>query len=281
MAEEILMLRTSSSPLAILACLAALVLFAGTGRSEEGIEVESRITSTADALLKVQATGRGGPIQAFVLSLTFDPGEVEVVDMSPTGEWLDANSPDFVRAVGTLSDPGEPGIAGLAVILDAQDDGLSKAIPPLPGGELQPIAALSVELLPRPAGGAPAPIRIDLENGAASFGSSPPMFNSLVIGGQDYYEGSAETPLVLRSGSILQLLRGDANLDGSQDITDAIFILNFLFQGGEAPSCPDLADVNNDGAAQGIDSVDISDAVFLLGFLFLGGQMPDPAEGCP
>jgi len=65
-------------------------------------------------------------------------------------------------------------------------------------------------------------------------------------------------------------IRGDANSDGKVDITDAVFILNFLFSGGEAPSCTDAADVNGD------NQVDISDGVALLNYLFGGGQAPPP-----
>lgn len=68
-------------------------------------------------------------------------------------------------------------------------------------------------------------------------------------------------------------IRGDSNNDGIVDLTDAIFILNYLFQGGDAPSCQDAADVNDDGI------LDISDAVAVLQYLFLGGN--DPAQPYP
>ncbi len=75
-----------------------------------------------------------------------------------------------------------------------------------------------------------------------------------------------------------QFQRGDANGDGSKNIGDAVFILNFLFvPGSPAPSCDDGADVNDDG------SVNIGDAVFELNFLFVPGSpgIPEPcASGC-
>ncbi len=61
---------------------------------------------------------------------------------------------------------------------------------------------------------------------------------------------------------------GDANNDDDLDVTDAVFILSFLFQRGEAPDCLALADANRDGA------VNVSDAVFLLVHLFVGGKAP-------
>jgi hypothetical protein len=66
--------------------------------------------------------------------------------------------------------------------------------------------------------------------------------------------------------------RGDSNLDGGVDLSDAVFTLTALFLGGAAPVCPDAADANDDG------SLDISDAISTLGHLFLGGEAP-PAPG--
>ncbi len=66
--------------------------------------------------------------------------------------------------------------------------------------------------------------------------------------------------------------RGDANSDGSGDISDAVFILLWRFAGGAAPSCLEAADANADGKH------DISDAVSFLLHLFQGGPAP-PAPG--
>ncbi len=60
------------------------------------------------------------------------------------------------------------------------------------------------------------------------------------------------------------------------DISDAIFILKYLFLGSKAPSCADAADANDDG------SVDISDATTILHALFLGTakvRPPYPSGG--
>jgi hypothetical protein len=65
-----------------------------------------------------------------------------------------------------------------------------------------------------------------------------------------------------------RFIRGDSNVDGVLDISDAVAILGFLFLGSASLSCDDAADVNDDGA------LDLSDAVKLLGCLFLGDQLP-------
>jgi hypothetical protein len=71
-------------------------------------------------------------------------------------------------------------------------------------------------------------------------------------------------------------VRGDANEDGRIDLSDAVFVLTYLFLGGRAPECKDAADVDDRG------SIEITDAVNLLNHLFLGAaapRPPHPAEG--
>lgn len=66
-------------------------------------------------------------------------------------------------------------------------------------------------------------------------------------------------------------LRGDANSDGRVNISDAIFILTYLFSNGQQPHCLDAADANDDGA------IDLSDAIRVLFFLFNGQTLPPPS----
>lgn len=70
-------------------------------------------------------------------------------------------------------------------------------------------------------------------------------------------------------------VRGDANADGTPDLSDAVTVLGFLFLGTPMNDCGDAADFNDDG------EVDISDPLRLLGHLFLGSaRPPDPFVGC-
>jgi hypothetical protein len=74
---------------------------------------------------------------------------------------------------------------------------------------------------------------------------------------------------------------GDVNADGGRDISDAIYILNYLFIGGPAPlplGCEPQAEFHN-GDVNGSGSVAVSDVIFLLNWMFRGGR--DPVEGCP
>ena len=68
--------------------------------------------------------------------------------------------------------------------------------------------------------------------------------------------------LAIRPGFETQL--GDANFDGSFDISDPIGVLGYLFLGDPAPLCLRAADYGGDG------QVDISDPIHMLSTLFLG-----------
>ncbi len=65
-------------------------------------------------------------------------------------------------------------------------------------------------------------------------------------------------------------LRGDANGDGTVDLSDPICTLGNLFLGQSSPDCLEAADTNDDG------EVNISDPIFLLFYLFEGGREPPP-----
>jgi hypothetical protein len=62
--------------------------------------------------------------------------------------------------------------------------------------------------------------------------------------------------------------RGDANGDGQINITDGIFILNFLFLGGPSSTCLEASNPNDDA------TINITDGIYVLNFLFLGGPAP-------
>ena len=71
-------------------------------------------------------------------------------------------------------------------------------------------------------------------------------------------------------------IRGDVNFTGNVDITDAIYLLGFLFLGYDDPQCLDPADTLDEGR------VNISSPIYLLNFLFTGGpapRVPYPSPG--
>lgn len=64
-----------------------------------------------------------------------------------------------------------------------------------------------------------------------------------------------------------QFIRGDVNNDVVVNLSDPVFILNYLFNFGPL-SCEDAADGNDDG------NVDLADPVYLLTYLFASAQPP-------
>ena len=66
---------------------------------------------------------------------------------------------------------------------------------------------------------------------------------------------------------------GDADGDGTITIADAVFLVNYIFAGGAAPSPYVSGDADCDG------SINIADAVYLINYIFAGGAAPCAA--CP
>ncbi|HVR76016.1 MAG TPA: PEP/pyruvate-binding domain-containing protein [Planctomycetota bacterium] len=64
--------------------------------------------------------------------------------------------------------------------------------------------------------------------------------------------------------------RGDTDTNGDVNLTDAVFLLRHLFQGGGPLPCEDAGDFNDD------DFVEITDAVLILLFLFQGVDLSEP-----
>jgi len=65
---------------------------------------------------------------------------------------------------------------------------------------------------------------------------------------------------------------GDANASGAVDISDAVYLISYIFSGGPAPSPMLRGDANCDS------TVDISDVVYLISYIFSGGLAP--CAGC-
>jgi len=89
-------------------------------------------------------------------------------------------------------------------------------------------------------------------NGATSFD-----------GGEVFHEAIVAAELPLPGADDV----GDVDQDGRITITDAMVILNLLFQGGWKPRLR-LADADTNGSLQ------LSDAVVILRYLFVGGTRP-------
>jgi hypothetical protein len=84
---------------------------------------------------------------------------------------------------------------------------------------------------------------------------------------------SMDLAFVITNGSTTapcNCMPGDANGDASHDISDAVYLISYIFGGGPVPTPYAVCsgDANCDCA------VDISDAVFMIAYIFAGGPAP-------
>jgi hypothetical protein len=68
---------------------------------------------------------------------------------------------------------------------------------------------------------------------------------------------------------------GDANNDGTVNILDITYLINYLYLGGPAPPCMYEGDANGDC------SINILDITYLISYLYQGGPAPVCAASCP
>lgn len=66
---------------------------------------------------------------------------------------------------------------------------------------------------------------------------------------------------------------GDANADGVANITDAVYLIQYIFADGPPPVPLLAGDANCDGVAN------ITDAVYIIQYIFSGGA--EPCAECP
>jgi hypothetical protein len=157
--------------------------------------------------------------------------------------------------------PGEPDMFVVAFITTPASAPLA-----LPPGEEWTVFAVLMRLSPQAAVG--TDIEVELSDGPEGAGIGPAGLRNELSSA-----GNARLPRLGAPGVVhvvggVPVLRGDSNHDGSADISDGLFTLNWLFLGGPRPVCPDEADVNDDGR------IDTSDPVALINYLFLDGRQP-------
>jgi hypothetical protein len=78
----------------------------------------------------------------------------------------------------------------------------------------------------------------------------------------------AGAPALTAGGSSPTFLPGDATGDRKVDLSDAIYLLNYLYKGGPQPVSLRAGDANLSG------SVELGDAIHLLNYLYRGGPPP-------
>jgi hypothetical protein len=61
---------------------------------------------------------------------------------------------------------------------------------------------------------------------------------------------------------------GDPNYDGTTNLVDVVYLINYIFRDGTAPCVESSGDMSCDGV------VNLVDIVYLIGYLFVGGPPP-------
>ncbi|MGE4619706.1 MAG: dockerin type I domain-containing protein [Planctomycetota bacterium] len=208
-------------------------------------------------------------IQGFQSAIRWDSNVFTHVDEGTSGLDIETllNPYEVEFFTSTYDDNLEPGVgwAACAAIFDFS--------PPFGGHMLAPGSGNSI-------------VRFQLEVAAdnALVGSCseiipvnglghPAIHNILTI------DGISTMPL-LQGGEIcfinaVTFMRGDANDDGSLNLADAIFMINYFFGDGTAASCSAAADSNSDF------TIDLGDVIYLINHQFLDGAPPaSPWPGC-
>ncbi len=81
--------------------------------------------------------------------------------------------------------------------------------------------------------------------------------------------------LIEVSGPSTTFRRGDGNGDGTVDLGDVIYTINWIFQGGPSFGCRSAADANDDGA------IDLGDPIWVINYIFTSGASPpSPFPNC-
>ena len=79
-------------------------------------------------------------------------------------------------------------------------------------------------------------------------------------------------------------IRGNVDMDGGDviDISDLVFLVDYMFTGGPPPTCAEEANIDGSccasGSSESLSDIDISDLVYLVDYMFNGGPAPPP---CP
>ena len=116
-------------------------------------------------------------------------------------------------------------------------------------------------------------------------GTTEFVFDSLAGPGSNPFNTTPLTGTLKRIGQMglsyssccLLPMRGNVDYDAGDviDISDLVYLVDYMFNGGSEPPCEEEADVDGGG---GESPIDISDLVYLVDYMFNGG--PEPLD-CP
>ncbi len=191
------------------------------------------------------------PLDGLSIAGSYDSTLFSMIGVSPSG--VAANA-DFLE---TSSNVGVGEIAaGLIMAFDTSVD--------IPIGDDQEVMTVDFQIIGDLTGQTDPTVSDVVFLPSAG---TPPITNLIVDGNYQ------ETPnLVAGTITIVNFnpfVRGDCNSDGGLvNIADGIAVLQYLFQGGAAPSCLDACDLDDNG------QIGVGDAVGVFNYQFAGGAPP-------
>jgi hypothetical protein len=201
-------------------------------------------------------------IQAFSTSIWFSADSLGVADVT-LGALVEALEPEYFD----YSVDSTLGNVALGVIFETS--------PPYDLVSLEPSPTLFRDLasvvftvaMDAPAGILP----LELRDSPGEF----PIRNVFTVSGESVLPQLVGGTFEVLPPQPIMFRRGFVNGDLRIDISDAIFLLSWLFAGSTAPTCMAAANANGQG------KVDLSDAIWLLSWIFTGGpRPPDPFSSC-
>ena len=198
--------------------------------------------------------------QGFSMGMEFDDAAVDVVSVEATGALADIN--------------GGTGPGFFSASFPVQTTGITLGcLYNLTGGvflsfeDTTSVVKVTLDTLPGYLDGSEGQsIRMEWNN---NFGL-PPIENEVVVTGTDFEAELVNLDIIFVPvfDLIVDYIRGDCNDDGLTDISDGVFLLNALFDGGPEGTCFSACDINSDGLN------DQSDAIFMFNYQFLEGPPP-------
>jgi hypothetical protein len=211
-------------------------------------------------------------VYGYSLSLLTDPELLALKEVSIAGTSSEGADWSF----GEVLDGGAR--LSWGVVLDTTEP-IDRAILPVSPVRDQVLANVVIEVVARTAG----ETAIEFRDFPPDYSLDPPdpgSRNQLFIeSGFLLPHLTTDGTITISGGGVGPFQRGDCDQDGSNtgQVTDGVFLLNYLFSGGEAPKCLAACDMNGDGSVPGAPT----DAVVYFSFNFLGGTpLPEPLGEC-
>lgn len=254
-----------------------------TVNNQHILSFDSMLAAPGGSITAVVKYDHVDPIQGYQLAISYDNTLLTHIEPAADFDYYSGLSTDaffpggpgafngielFYPAMNPNVAPGV-GLATFAAIFDF--------LPPfngqlLPAGNDQSLVQMEFAVSPTATLGSTTTIILDDSYSLPSCPTADP--NCVPGPANNYiiYDGLSISPIKI--DGVVEFVnnpgfrRGNTNGDSGVDLADALFVVNYLFSGGQQPGCLDSADINDDG------SVDISDTIYLLNYLFVSGPSP-------